>query len=69
MEEFKFRFDINITGHTNIIGCTTLHVAAALGYTDCMTILLNSGAEVNAKNNNRGDNISYSSLSSLSILN
>ena len=54
--------------NVNIIGQTPLHDAADRGHNDCMTLLLNSGAEVNAKDN-KGDNISYSSLNSIFVMN
>ena len=57
-----FYNNCNYTIIDNVIGQTPLHCAAHQGHADCMNILINSGAEVNAKNN-EGDNISNSSLS------
>ena len=52
----------------NNIGWTPLLCTAQPGHADCMTILINNGAEVNAKDN-IGHTISYSSLNLLFVIN
>ena len=51
----------------NITGASPLHFAAQEGHADCVTILINNGAEVNTKDN-QGYNINVSSLNSLFLM-
>ena len=48
--------------NVNITGATPLHFAADRGHSDCVTILINSGAEVNTKEDNEGYNINEPSF-------
>ena len=54
--------------NVNIIGASPLHFAAQEGHADCVTLLINNGAEVNTKDN-QGYNINYSSLNFLFVMN
>ena len=43
----------------NIIGITPLHCAAGEGHSNCMTVLISRGANIEVKDNYTGINISF----------